>query len=33
VGTDNTREDVERFLGLLPRIVERARAARRMSVG
>jgi cysteine desulfurase len=33
VGMDNTREDVDRFLGALPRIVERARAARRMSVG
>jgi cysteine desulfurase len=33
LGMDNTRADVERFLQVLPRIVERARAARRMSVG
>lgn len=33
VGMDNTPADVERFLALLPGIVERARAARRMSVG
>jgi len=33
VGMDNTQADVARFLGVLPRIVDRARAARRMSVG
>jgi cysteine desulfurase len=33
VGMDNTREDVDRVLNVLPGIVERARAARRMSVG
>ncbi len=33
VGMDNTREDVDRVLHVLPGIVERARAARRMSVG
>ncbi len=33
VGMDNTPADVERFLDVLPRIVDRARAARRMSVG
>jgi cysteine desulfurase len=33
VGTDNTPADVERVLGILPRIVERARAARRLQVG
>jgi cysteine desulfurase len=33
VGLDNSREDVDRVLDLLPGIVERARAARRMSVG
>lgn len=33
VGMDNTHEDVDRVLRVLPGIVERARAARRMSVG
>ena len=33
LGMDNTREDVDRVLEVLPGIVERARAARRMSVG
>ena len=33
LGMDNTRDDVERVLEVLPGIVERARAARRMSVG
>jgi cysteine desulfurase len=33
LGMDNTRADVDRFLQVLPRIVDRARAARRMSVG
>jgi cysteine desulfurase len=33
VGTDNTPADVESLLAVLPGIVERARAARRMSVG
>ena len=32
-GTDNTREDVDRVLDVLPGIVERARVARQMSVG
>lgn len=33
VGTDNSTEDVDRLLAVLPGIVERARVARRMSVG
>jgi len=33
VGLDNTPADVERVLNVLPGVVERARAARRMSVG
>ncbi len=33
VGLDNTREDMDRVLEVLPGIVDRARAARRMSVG
>jgi len=33
VGTDNNAEDVDRLLAVLPGIVERARVARRMSVG
>jgi cysteine desulfurase len=33
VGLDNTREDVDRLLEVLPGVVDRARAARRMSVG
>ena len=33
LGLDNTRSDIDRVLGVLPGIVERARAARKMSVG
>jgi cysteine desulfurase len=33
LGLDNTRADVDQLLAVLPGIVERARAARRMSVG
>jgi cysteine desulfurase len=33
LGLDNTRSDVDRVLTVLPGIVERARAARKMSVG
>jgi len=33
LGMDNSREDVDRVLEVLPGIVDRARAARRMSVG
>ena len=33
LGMDNTRADVDRVLEVLPGIVERARAARQMSVG
>jgi cysteine desulfurase len=33
VGQDNARDDVDRLLVVLPGIVERARAARQMSVG
>ncbi len=33
VGLDNTMDDIERVLQILPGVVERARAARRMSVG
>jgi len=33
LGMDNSREDVDRVLDVLPGIVDRARAARRMSVG
>lgn len=33
LGLDNTPEDVDRLLAVLPSIVERARVARRMSVG
>jgi cysteine desulfurase len=33
LGMDNTHEDIDRVLEVLPGIVERARAARRMSVG
>lgn len=33
LGMDNTRDDLDRVLEVLPGIVERARAARRMSVG
>jgi cysteine desulfurase len=33
VGLDNSVEDVDRVLSILPGVVERARAARRMSVG
>jgi cysteine desulfurase len=33
LGMDNAQEDVDRVLEVLPAIVERARAARRMSVG
>jgi len=33
VGIDNSAEDVDRLLAVLPGIVERARVARRMSVG
>jgi cysteine desulfurase len=33
VGMDNTAEEIERVLTLLPDVIERARAARKMSVG
>ena len=33
LGFDNTRADIDRVLTILPSIVERARAARKMSVG
>ena len=33
VGLDNSPEDVDRVLSILPGVVERARAARRMSIG
>jgi cysteine desulfurase len=33
VGQDNAREDVDQLLSVLPGIIERARAARQMSIG